>query len=101
MPLIKSTSKKAFSKNIEKEMEAGKPQKQAVAIAYSEKREATKKKHHAMKNIVKMSNKSEEETSKAMHKAFDRKRTTSDGYMVPGGTGKMHPLQKKLMEKNK
>lgn len=33
MPLIKSKSKKAVSKNIETEMEAGKPQKQAVAIA--------------------------------------------------------------------
>jgi hypothetical protein len=33
---------KAMSKNIAKEMEAGKPQKQAVAIAYSVKREAEK-----------------------------------------------------------
>jgi hypothetical protein len=32
-----------MSKNISKEMEAGKPQKQAVAIAYSVKREAEKK----------------------------------------------------------
>ena len=43
MPLSKSTSKKAFSKNIKAEMKAGKPQKQAVAIAYSVKREAAKK----------------------------------------------------------
>jgi len=43
MPLIKSSSKKAFGKNVKKEMEAGKPQKQAVAIAYSEQREAKKK----------------------------------------------------------
>lgn len=33
MPLIKSRSKKAIGKNIETEMSAGKPQKQAVAIA--------------------------------------------------------------------
>lgn len=33
MPLIKSKSKKAVSKNIKIEMNAGKPQKQAVAIA--------------------------------------------------------------------
>ena len=36
MPLIKSGSKKAMSSNIKKEIAAGKPQKQAVAIAYSE-----------------------------------------------------------------
>lgn len=40
MPLIKSKSKKAFSDNIRTEMEAGKPQKQAVAIAYSVKGKA-------------------------------------------------------------
>ena len=43
MPLIKSTSKKAFSKNVAAEVRAGKPQKQAVAIAYSTKRSAYKK----------------------------------------------------------
>lgn len=42
MPLIKSKSKKAFSANIKKEIKAGKPQKQAVAIAYSVKRKAKK-----------------------------------------------------------
>ena len=42
MPLIKSTSKQAFQKNISKEVSAGKPVKQAVAIAYSEKRAAAK-----------------------------------------------------------
>lgn len=33
MPLKKSKSKKAVSENIRTEMESGKPQKQAVAIA--------------------------------------------------------------------
>lgn len=33
MPLKKGKSKKAVSKNIKTEMDAGKPQKQAVAIA--------------------------------------------------------------------
>jgi hypothetical protein len=42
MPLIKSTKKEAFKKNIATEVKAGKPVKQAVAIAYSEKREAQK-----------------------------------------------------------
>jgi len=43
MPLIRSTSKKAFSRNVRKEIGAGKPPKQAVAIAYSERRAARKK----------------------------------------------------------
>lgn len=38
MPLIQFSSKKALSKNISKEMEAGKPQKQAIAIGESVKR---------------------------------------------------------------
>lgn len=44
MPLIKSKSKKAFGENVKAEMKAGKPQKQAVAIAYSVKRKAQGKK---------------------------------------------------------
>jgi hypothetical protein len=42
MPLIKSTSPKAFKENIKAEIKAGKPIKQAVAIAYSEKNAAKK-----------------------------------------------------------
>tara|TARA_R110000822_G_scaffold156599_1_gene296373 strand:+ start:189 stop:596 length:408 start_codon:yes stop_codon:yes gene_type:complete len=44
MPLIKSKSDKAFKKNISAEVKAGKPVKQAVAIAYSVKRGAQKMK---------------------------------------------------------
>jgi len=40
MPLFKGKSKAAFSHNVKTEMEHGKPQKQAVAIAYAKKREA-------------------------------------------------------------
>ena len=46
MPLIHSKTPKAFKKNIETEMKHGKPQKQAVAIAYSEKRKAEHHKAH-------------------------------------------------------
>lgn len=44
MPLKHSKSKAAFKSNIRAEVAAGKPVKQAVAIAYSEKRRAGKKK---------------------------------------------------------
>ena len=44
MTLKKSASKKAFSENVRAEVRAGKPQKQAGAIAYSVKRQAAKKK---------------------------------------------------------
>lgn len=44
MPLKKSTSKKAFEHNVRAEMRAGKPPKQALAIAYSVQREAKKSK---------------------------------------------------------
>lgn len=43
MPLIKSKSKEAFKKNVKAEMRAGKPKKQAVAIAYSVQRKAKEK----------------------------------------------------------
>jgi hypothetical protein len=43
MPLVKSASKGAFRKNIRAEVKAGKPVKQAVAIAFSVKRKAGKK----------------------------------------------------------
>lgn len=48
MPLVKgkaASSKKGFSENIKREMHEGKPQKQAVAIAYSEARRGKKKEH--------------------------------------------------------
>lgn len=43
MPLHHGKGKKAFSENVKTEMDAGKPQDQAVAIAYSEKRKAEHK----------------------------------------------------------
>lgn len=48
MPLHKGNAArtdKGFSENIKTEMKAGKKQKQAVAIAYSEARHAAKKDH--------------------------------------------------------
>jgi hypothetical protein len=42
MPLVKSKSPEAFRKNIKAEVAAGKPIQQAVAIAYSVKRQSAK-----------------------------------------------------------
>jgi hypothetical protein len=46
--LIKSSKKEAVGKNIATEIKAGKPQKQAVAIALSTQREARKAKLGAL-----------------------------------------------------
>lgn len=45
MPLVKgpkAKTRKGFSENVKREMKEGKPQKQAVAIAYSEARRGKK-----------------------------------------------------------
>ena len=44
MPLKKSPSKEAFRANVKAEIKAGKPPKQAIAIAYSVKRDSSRKK---------------------------------------------------------
>lgn len=44
MPLKKGKSKKTFSKNVSTEMKAGRPQKQAVAIAYAVQRRSKRNK---------------------------------------------------------
>ena len=56
---MKSTSKKAFNKNVAAEVKAGRPVKQAVAIAYSVKREAAKKTTTQLVNDVRAAMSSE------------------------------------------
>lgn len=45
MPLIKSSSDKARQDNIETEIDAGRPIKQAVAIGYANQRDAERHTH--------------------------------------------------------
>ncbi len=52
MPLIKRKSQKAFEKNISTEVKAGKPVKQAVAIAYDVQRRAKKAEGGSMHDDV-------------------------------------------------
>lgn len=59
MPLIKKPSKKAFEHNIKAEMHSGKPQDQALAIAYDVKRRNAKKKKMAEGGYINDSAKSE------------------------------------------
>jgi len=58
MPLKKGKSKKTISKNIQTEIHAGKPSKQAAAIAYSEageyKKPKSKKTQKPKKMMTKM-----------------------------------------------
>ena len=49
MPMIKGYSQKSMSKNISREMKRGKPQKQAIAIAYSVARKAKKESRGRMR----------------------------------------------------
>ena len=65
MPLVKSASKKAVSKNIKTEMKHWKPQKQAVAIALSV---AKKAKIESSKKDKKMDKGKEKKVEKKEYK---------------------------------
>ena len=47
MPLKKGSSKETFSENVSEMMHSGRPQKQALAAAYSQQRKS--KRHHKRK----------------------------------------------------
>ena len=57
MPLIKSKSPEAFKSNVKAEIAAGKPVKQAVAIAYDVKRRSNKSNGGSVKSACKLPNK--------------------------------------------
>jgi hypothetical protein len=85
MPLIKSKSPKAFSKNVETEMNSGKDQKQALAIAYNVKRSAGKKKYAKGGEVRAGSEKptaDSGQTHKCTYMCNNQKHYNQDGEMV-------------------
>lgn len=100
MPLIHSKSKEAFKENIKKEVHAGKPVKQAVAIAYATKRGAKNKTLSDKKN-----NMSELDTSikrihsKAKRQALHRKILSKDARGSIKEGSRMEYLSKKYNKK--
>lgn len=90
MPLLKSKSKEAFSHNVKAEMNAGKPQKQAVAIAYSMKEK------HAKGGEISMDIQSKEhQLNKA---AEEHERSCSDCYAKGGVVCPMSPKHPSMSE---
>lgn len=79
---MKSKSKKAFSDNVATEMDSGKPQKQALAIAYSVKRRAPKKK---MAQGGKVSTKEDETNANDMSDEAAKDRASESPKMAKGG----------------
>jgi hypothetical protein len=88
MPLMKSGSRKAMSSNIRTEMNVGKPQKQAVAIAYAVKRRMNKK---AMGGCIETEpQEGHSEYNEPMSRDYHANKKYADGGMVPeqGGNQK-------------
>lgn len=69
MPLIIGKSESSFKKNLETEMDEGKPQKQSLAIAYALKKKAEMKAKGGL--ISKPIKETTEEDSEQMHEDMD------------------------------
>lgn len=75
MPLIKSASKKAFRENVRREIEAGRPVNQAVAIAYRVQREAMKRGRRKGRSLKMHLHKDADDFSRIKRDAADIART--------------------------
>jgi hypothetical protein len=88
MPLSHGKSKKTFSKNVETEMNSGKPQDQALAIAYSVKRKAANKRKKMAEGGMAYRNDSAKTESRPMPSEVD-----ADHEMVRKNSGNKAPGQ--------
>jgi hypothetical protein len=70
--LVSGKSKQAFSANVRTEIRAGKPPKQAVAIAYSQQRQARRSARARLGGHT--------HTNAARHDAVMARHTTANGY---------------------
>lgn len=93
MPLIQGKSKKSFSKNVETEMHAGKPQKQSLAIAFSVQRRNRKRMaaHGGMMHEdARLHDQDERQSEHEMHEAHP-------DCMAHGGEAHMHDAHPECM----
>jgi hypothetical protein len=88
MPLIKSKSKEAFGKNVSAEIRAGKPQKQAVAIAYSVKRSVGKKDGGLYDNIHAKQERIKHGSGEHMRKVGSKGAPTAEAFRESAKTAK-------------
>jgi hypothetical protein len=88
MPLMKSKSAAAFKKNISAEVKAGKPVKQAVAIAYSVKRAAPKKEGGLYANIHAKQERIKNGSGEHMRKIGSKGAPTAEAFKQSAKTAK-------------
>jgi len=92
MPLIKSKSPEAFKKNLKAELGAGKPMKQALAIAYDVKRRAPKKdggKVGLYENIHRKQERIAHGSGERMRKVGSKGAPTAEAFRQAAKTAKM------------
>lgn len=85
MPLMQGKSPKSFSHNIAAEMHAGKPQKQALAIAYSIKRKNQKAKGEMIDKVNEKLHPEHMPESKPEKVEFKEHAMAHGGCMADGG----------------
>ena len=86
MPLVKSKSKEAFSKNVSAEVKAGKPVKQAVAIAYATKNAVGKKSGGLWDNIHAKQERIKHGSKEHMRKVGSKGAPTKDAFIESAKT---------------